>query len=148
MIDSNLDKIATHPLQSSAWAEFRREWGNEVLETKYGILTLHRLPFSKSKIGMFIKGGKPTKEMLEDLKKIGKENSLVFIKLEPNSPKDPKLVELMKSAGAVHGKTLFTPTTFWIDLSPAEQDILKSFSSKTRYNIRLAEKNGVMVKRR
>ena len=81
---TNLDKIATHPLQTSAWAEFRREWGNEILETKYGILTLHRLPFTSHKIAMFEKGPIPTKSMLKDLKKIGKEKNLVFIKLEPN----------------------------------------------------------------
>ena len=143
---NNLDKIATHPLQTSAWAEFRGKWGNEVVETEYGVLTLHKLPFTNYKIGMFIKGVKPTKEMLDYLKKLSAEKNLVFIKLEPNVEKSDQLVKLIQSAGAVPGKTLFTPTTFWIDLRPAEQDILKSFSSKTRYNIRLAERKGVTVK--
>ena len=152
---TNLDKIAEHPLQTSAWAEFRREWGNEVLETKFGILTLHKLPFSNYKIGMFIKGPMPTETMVKDLIKIGKENNLVFIKLEPNYPvkKDDmkcadkeKAVRLLKKYGAVPGKTLFTPTTFWIDLTPSEEELMKSFSSKTRYNIRLAERHGVKVK--
>ena len=142
---TNLDKIAMHPLQTSAWAEFRRKWGNEVLETKYGILTLHKLPFTNYKIGIFEKGTAPTKEILRDLIKLGKENSLVFIKLEPNIPKHPKLTKLMQSAGAVPGKTLFTPTTFWIDLTPSEDSLMKGFSSKTRYNIRVAERNGVKV---
>jgi lipid II:glycine glycyltransferase (peptidoglycan interpeptide bridge formation enzyme) len=146
MTTNNLDKIATHPLQTSAWAEFRRKWGNEVLETKYGILTLHKLPFTNHKIGMFIKGLTPTKEMLEDLKRLGKEKNLVFIKLEPNCPKSPKLTELIKSEGAVPGKTLFTPSTFWIDLKPSEEELMKSFSSKTRYNIRVAQKNSVTVR--
>ncbi|HTK03401.1 MAG TPA: peptidoglycan bridge formation glycyltransferase FemA/FemB family protein [Alphaproteobacteria bacterium] len=154
---NNLDKLATHPLQTSFWAEFRRAWGNEVLETEFGIITLHKIPFLNYKIGIFEKGPTPTKEMLIDLKKIGKENKLIFIKLEPNVvvglPNQSltfeigrKLRNLLKENGAVPGKTLFTPTTFWIDLRPAEQDILKSFSSKTRYNIRLAIKNGVTVK--
>ncbi|MCX6704620.1 MAG: peptidoglycan bridge formation glycyltransferase FemA/FemB family protein [Candidatus Woesebacteria bacterium] len=146
MTINTLDSISTHPLQTSAWAEFRRKWGNEVLETKYGILTLHKLPLVNYKIGMFIKGITPTKEMLVDLKKLGSEKKLVFIKLEPNVEKSEQLVKLVKSAGAVPGKTLFTPTTFWIDLTPSEEEILKSFSSKTRYNIRLAEKRGVTVK--
>jgi lipid II:glycine glycyltransferase (peptidoglycan interpeptide bridge formation enzyme) len=81
---TSLDKISIHPLQTSAWAEFRRKWGNEVLETKYGILTLHKLPFTNYKIGIFERGPTPTREMLRDLKKLGKENNLVFIKLEPN----------------------------------------------------------------
>ncbi len=143
---TNLDKIATHPLQTTAWAEFRKKWGNEILETKYGILTLHKLPFTSYKIGIFEKGPAPTKGMIINLKKIGKENNLIFIKLEPNCLKTNKLVELMKKEGATLGRRLFTPTTFWIDLTPSEEDLMKSFTSKTRYNIRLSEKKGVKVR--
>jgi lipid II:glycine glycyltransferase (peptidoglycan interpeptide bridge formation enzyme) len=143
---NRLDKIATHPLQTSAWAEFRRKWGNEVLETKYGILTLHKIPLSNYKIAIFEKGSTPTKPMLADLKKLGNENKFIFIKLEPNIPKSPKLTKLMKSMGAVTGRRLFTPTTFQIDLTPSEDELMKSFSPKTRYNIRLAERRGVKVK--
>lgn len=143
---SKIDKIATHPLQTSFWEEFRREWGNEVLETKYGILTLHKIPYTKFKIAMFEKGSTPTKTMLTDLKKIGHENNLIFIKLEPNCLKSDKLVKLMQSEGATQGRRLFTPTTFWIDLTPSEENLMKGFSSKTRYNIRLAERKGVTVK--
>lgn len=142
----DLNKIATHPLQTSAWAEFRRKWGNEVLETRYGVLTLHKIPFTNYKIGMFIKGPKPTKEMLSSLKKIGSEKNLIFIKLEPNVQKEEGLIKLMENSGAVPGKTLFTPTTFWIDLTPSEEELIKSFSSKTRYNIRVAQRNEVTVK--
>jgi lipid II:glycine glycyltransferase (peptidoglycan interpeptide bridge formation enzyme) len=133
-------------LQTSAWAEFRQKWGNEVVETKFGILTLHKLPFTSHKIAMFEKGPAPTKTMLTDLKKIGKERNLVFIKLEPNCVKSDKLVKLVQSEGIIAGRRLFTPTTFWIDLTPSEEDLMKSFSSKTRYNIRLAQKKGVTVK--
>ena len=154
---NNLDQIATHPLQTSFWREFRKSWGNEVLETKYGILTLHKLPSTNYKIGMFIKGPEPSQPMLTDLKEIGRKYKLVFIKLEPNvgwefpisDPKSSiksKLIKLLKQNGAVQGKTLFTPTTFQIDLSPGEEELMKGFSSKTRYNIRLAERKGVMVK--
>jgi lipid II:glycine glycyltransferase (peptidoglycan interpeptide bridge formation enzyme) len=146
MTTNNLDRIAIHPLQTSAWAEFRKKWGNEILETKYGILTLHKIPFTSYKIAMFEKGTTPTKEMLGDIKVIGKENNLIFIKLEPNCIKSEELVRLVKSEGAVPGKTLFTPSTFWIDLTPSEGELMKSFSSKTRYNIRVAERNGVKVK--
>ncbi len=143
---TNIDKIATHPLQTSAWAEFRRKWGNEVLETDYGILTLHRLPFTSYRIGVFEKGPAPTKGMLDALRLMGKEHNLIFIKLEPNVEKSNSLIQLLGKSGVVPGKTVFTPTTFWIDLKPSEEDLMKSFSSKTRYNIRLAIKKGVSVK--
>lgn len=134
----------THLLQTKEWGEFRKEWGNEIIETNYGIITAHKIPLTSYKIGIFEKGPAPTAKMLGDLKKISKENNLIFIKLEPNVEKNDSLISLL-SKNAVQGKTLFTPTTFWIDLTPPEEDILKSFSSKTRYNIRLAQKHGVKV---
>jgi lipid II:glycine glycyltransferase (peptidoglycan interpeptide bridge formation enzyme) len=143
---NQIDKIATHPLQTTFWADFRREWGNEILETKYGIITVHKLPFTSYKVGIFEKGPVPTKSMLSELKTLGKEKNLIFIKLEPNRENDLKLINLLIQEGAVRGRRLFTPTTFWIDLGKSEEELLKSFSSKTRYNIRLAQKNGVEVK--
>lgn len=141
-----------HPLQTASWAEFRREWGNEVLETKYGYLTLHKIPFLSrlplrgKKIGMFIRGPVPTRQMLSDLKKIAHEHNLIFIKLEPNVKKEIKLIKILRDSGSVPGKTLFTPTTFQINLTKSEDELLSSFHSKTRYNIRYAEKKGVKVK--
>ena len=136
----------THPLQTTEWAEFRKEWGNEIIETKYGILTSHKIPLTPYKIGIFEKGPNTTSVMLQDLKKIGKDNNLIFIKLEPDQVTNDQVTKLLVKAGAVLGRRLFTPTTFWIDLSRPEDEILKSFSSKTRYNIRLAQKHGVEVK--
>ncbi|MDP3994630.1 MAG: peptidoglycan bridge formation glycyltransferase FemA/FemB family protein, partial [bacterium] len=144
-------KTNLHPLQTSQWAEFREAWGNEVVKTKYGYITLHKIPFTKYKLGMFIKGPEPTRAMLSEFKALAKENNLIFIKLEPNSAQASlgtaqQIIQLLKRNGCVPGKTLFTPTTFWIDLTITEEELLKSFSSKTRYNIRLAQKRGVVVK--
>ena len=135
-----------HPLQTTEWGEFRKEWGNEILTTEFGIVTLHKIPFTKFKIGIFEKGPKPTREMINQLKELGKEKSIVFIKLEPNVEKDDSIIELLSKSGLIRGKTLFTPTTFWIDLTKSEEELLASFSSKTRYNIRLAQKHGVNVR--
>ena len=140
-----LNQTATHPLQTWEWGSFREKWGNEVIKTKFGLLTLHKVPFSPYKIGMFIKGPKPTQAMLEELKKIARENNLIFIKLEPNILKNEKDIELLKNNGAVPGKTLFTPSSFWIDLTKSEEELLKSFHPKTRYNIRYAQKHGLIV---
>lgn len=149
-------EIFTHPLQSKEWGEFRKAWGNKVVFSKYGLITVHKIPFTKYSIGMFIKGPAPNRAMLCELKEIGKKHNLIFIKLEPNIgwempisksqvPIKSKFLNLLKNNGAVRGKTLFTQTTFWIDLTKSEEDLFKSFSPKTRYNIRLAQKHGVKV---
>jgi len=155
------NRVALHPLQSWEWGDFRKESGNgavrfvnahkKTIIDSYQLLT-HKLPLASLKIGTLIKCPKPTKELFPYLKKLAKDNNLIFIKLEPSVVKDfkdkgseDKLVSLMKNYGCVPGKRLFTHTSFWIDLTKTEDDLLKSFSSKTRYNIRLAEKHGVKV---
>jgi len=140
-----MNSTSSHPLQTQAWAEFRRKWGNEVSQTPFGYLTVHKLPFIKSKLAIFEKGSAPTKEMIVELKEFAKKENIFFIKLEPNVEKNETLAKNLKSWGLVPGKTLFTPTTFWIDLTKSEEDLLKEFSGKTRYNIRLAERSGVSV---
>ena len=133
-----------HPLQTKEWAEFRKDWGNEIAQVSGNYLTIHKVPFL-GKIAIFEKGPAPTKQMLKELTDYSRQHGLIFVKLEPNEIKNVKLTKLLKDFGAVAGKTLFTPTTFWIDLTKSEEELLKGFSSKTRYNIRLAERRGVTV---
>ena len=140
----DLNKVATHPLQTSYWSAFRKDWGNEILTTDYGMITLHRLPFTRKRMGVFFRGPEPTAQMLKDLKTISTEKELIFIRMEPNVLKNKKLVNLMRNNGAVPGKTTFTPTSFWIDLTKTEEELLKSFHSKTRYNIKVAKRKGVV----
>lgn len=152
-------KAATHPLQSWEWGEFRKAAGNEIIRlgvykgnklTDAVQIIIHSVPTLPYKIGTLIKGPKPTTELIRELKKIGKEEKLLFIKLEPNVVTKNKatknqLIKLLRNHGCISGKTLFTPTTFWIGLTKSEDTLMKSFSSKTRYNIRLAERRGVKV---
>lgn len=148
MTKEEFNKAAAHPLQSWEWGEFRKATGNEVVRFSFGQIVLHKIPLFPYKIGTFEKGPAPTRKMIDELKKLGKEKNLIFIKLEPNVVKNKSsnsAVQLLKRNGCVPGKTLFTPTTFWIDLTKSEEELLSSFHPKTRYNIRIAQKNGVQV---
>ncbi len=144
----------SHPLQTKAWETFREKWGNTTARVDSSLLTIHAIPFLNKKLAIFEKGEMPTEEMLKALTSFGRENNLIFIKLEPNyvikkggiaCADKEKIVWEIKKFGGVPGKTIFTPTTFWIDLTRSEEELMKSFSSKTRYNIRLAQKKGVKV---
>lgn len=135
-----------HPLQTKEWGEFRKKWGNIVSFSKVGLIIFSKIPYTKYTIGTLIRGSKPTRKDIVEITKIGKENNAIFIKLEPNVLKEERLIKDLRSWKLVEGKTLFTPTSFWIDLKPNEDDLMKSFSSKTRYNIRLAQKHGVIVR--
>ena len=50
---TEIDTVATHPIQSWVWGEFRKAWGNEVVRFKFGQITLHKIPFFIYKIGIF-----------------------------------------------------------------------------------------------
>ena len=145
--------IVNHPLQSYEWGEFRKKTGVKVI--RRGLvrnnkivdgftLTLHKIPRTKLYIGYLPKGNQPTQELIDELKRIGKENNCIFIQLEPNVRNDQSSVIGYKSLRpAAH--PLFTKYTFVIDLKKSEQELLATMHQKTRYNIRVAEKHKVKV---
>lgn len=148
------NKLVTHVIQSWEWGEFREKLGTTVL--RYGIfednkltvafqLTLHPIPFTSQFVGYLPKGPIPNKQMAQALKQIGTEYNCAFIKIEPHISSDAPLYSVYPSF--LHSpKPLFTKYNFVLDLTPSEEDLLKGMHSKTRYNIRLAEKKGVIVK--
>jgi len=148
------NKVAVHPLQSWEWGDFRAKHGNSV--SRYGVfddqkltssfqIIFSHIPYTPFTIGTVIRGSEPTKEILSFLKGVGKKQHAIFIKLEPFILRNTKTEKILKGGSAVKGKTFFTPTSFWIDLTKSEEDLMKSFHNKTRYNIRLAQKKGVTV---
>lgn len=145
------NKLVTHPLQTWEWGEFRESTGVKVV--RRGIfendklvggfqITIHKISQTPFTIGYFPKGKLPTKEILEELKEIGKDNNCLFIKIEPNVfAKDCKIdSSLVKSR-----HPLFTKYTFQLDLIKTEEELMALMKSKTRYNMRLAKRKGVII---
>lgn len=144
--------LATHPLQSYEWGEFREKTGITVIRKGFFEknilketfqLTLHKIPHTKWNIGYLPKGTIPTNHMIEELQRIGKKNRCIFIQLEPNS-KTPDTIHYPQLQPSAH--PLFTKYTFQLDLTESEETLLKNMSQKTRYNIKIAQKHHVIVK--
>lgn len=135
-----------HPMQSPEWGKFRSEWGNKVVKVGNQQITFSKIPHTPWTIGTVFKGPFPTADDIKQLKEIGKKEKAIFIKLEPSFVKTTEGQAQLQRLGLVPGKRFFTPTTFIIDLTKNEEELLKSFTSKTRYNIRLAQKKGVVIK--
>ena len=145
------NQLVKHPLQTWEWGEFRKT--TEVKVVRRGIfenenlvsgfqLTIHKIPSTHFTIGYLPKGELPTKEVLEELREIGKDNNCLFIKLEPNIlAKNVKIdSSLTKSP-----HPLFTKYSFWLDLTRSEEELMLKMKSKTRYNVRLASRKGVTI---
>lgn len=128
----------SHPLQSPAWGQFRRAMGIDVAQLKEWQLTFHRIPHTSWTIGYFPKGPIPTKQMTDDLITLGKEKKAIFIQLEPDATSGS--LSLKKSH-----HPLFTKYTFILDLTKSEENLMERMHSKTRYNIRVAQKHRVSV---
>ncbi len=160
----NFDQIVTHPLQSWEWGEFREKTGLSVVrlglfegkKIKEGYqITIHPLPKTNFYLGYFPKGPLPHKTMLNALKKLGKDRNCILIKLEPNvgtpisEKKFPRgfsnIHQFLLDNGCKEGRPIFTQFTFEIDLTKSEDELLKQMKSKTRYNVRLAQKKQVEV---
>lgn len=150
------NKLVTHVVQSWEWGEFRKNLGLPLL--RYGIfkkgkmtrafqLTLHKIPFTTQFVGYLPKGGKPDKELSEALEQIGKEHNCAYIKVEPNILAATAPFNVYP-AFQISPKPLFTKYNFLIDLTQSEEELLKNMHPKTRYNIRLAERKGVVVEER
>jgi len=161
------DTIASHPLQSWAWGEFRTSTGQEVLRiggfddgklVETHQMTLHAIPFTPWKVAYCPRGKQPSQEMLDGIRRITSRKGALFVKFEPDVSRalgedgkplpeegeDPAL--FLEQCGLKKGKSLFTRYSFILDLSPGEDQLLASCASKTRYNIRLAVKKGVTVR--
>jgi len=152
----NFNKVATHPLQSYEWGEFRKKTGVIVVRkgyyekntlTQIVQLTIHKIPHTKWTIGYFPKGTMPTKETIEELRKIGKEYDCIFIQLEPNVRSISNFKFQISNLGfRPSAHPLFTKYTFQLNLTPNMEDLLSNMSQKTRYNIRVAIKHDVKVR--
>lgn len=149
------DKLANHPLQTWEWGDFRAKTGNKIyrfiqFKNKKPIrvftITIHKIPKIKYHIGALIKCDKIDPEVIKFLISYSKKHNIVFTKTEINTKKDNTYIKFLKQSGFKKGKNLFTPTTFIINLqNKTENELLSSFHSKTRYNIKKAIKEGVEI---
>jgi lipid II:glycine glycyltransferase (peptidoglycan interpeptide bridge formation enzyme) len=151
-----MTNLPLHPLQSVAWADFRFKSGISVFRVSEGfMMTVHRIPHTSYSIGYVPKCFFPDKNILKKLYDIGVEQKCIFIKLEPNVFLDNKTNKTIPQNLVINNNKvpivpsphpLFTKYSFIIDLSKSEEQLLTSCKSKTRYNIKIAQKHGVTIK--
>ena len=135
-------------------------------------ITFHKIPYTNYKIGYLPRSRFPSKTVLDFLLDYSKKNNVVFIKIEPyvekggknvilNLFQDPISKKQIPKPASKRGEQvrndisdrlvksshpLFPDWTIIFDLDKSEDELLKNMKSKTRYNIRLAQKKGVVVK--
>lgn len=151
------NKVAVHPLQSWEWGQFRESLGLKVM--RLGVYdeskliagyqaTFHLLGKTKYSILYLPKNAMLDKNVIEAFVKIAKEENAVFLKTEPEIPKNSgfsAIDDFFKQQGFIPSKSIFAKYTLMIDLTKSENELLVNMHPKTRYNIKLSQKQGVKV---
>jgi len=163
------NSVVNHPLQSWEWGEFKEKTGMRAVRlgvfekgkitAGFQILFRPILKLSYS-VGHLLKSPLPSEQLITALRELADEEKAIFIKLEPDyvvrrwsnlkgkvqkPAVEDKKVDLTKIGLGAAKKTFFASYSFSLDLTKTEEELLANMASKTRYNIRLAQRNGVVV---
>jgi lipid II:glycine glycyltransferase (peptidoglycan interpeptide bridge formation enzyme) len=150
-----------HALQSWEWGELKECTGwrairlalREGEEYRAAAQVLIRdLPYGSGRLAYVPKGpvldyGDPAllAFVLAVLRDLAAAEGVISLKIEPELTEPyPHLSELL-DRGLRPAAPVQMRSTIWVDLSPAEDEILARQKQKTRYNIRLAARKGVTV---
>lgn len=131
-------------LQSTAWLDFQKSLGRKVWQMDSTNIIKYNLPFGKSYLysphceGNFLSEG-----FLKKVKEIAEKENSIFFKVESIDINRGNLQksEFKKSSNIQPQKTLI------LDVTKPEKELLNQMHHKTRYNIRLAERKGILVKK-
>lgn len=155
------NQVASHPLQSYQWGEFRKKTGVQVERLGLFVggklaetmqITFHQVPILNRFVGYYPKGSLPNEDQIAALDHLAKKYNAIYIKMEPNVKKtleqldaENPNIQFLKKYQVEEGRALFTRYTFELDLTPSEEELINKQSSKTRYNVKLAVKKGVKI---
>ena len=141
-----------HLLQLPEWADFKSHfgWRSQIFnsQTAFAQVLFRSLPAGYS-IAYLPKGplGTDWSSLWEQIDQECKKRKAVFLQVEPdlNLPLNAG-VEAQFGQGFIREEHTLQPRqTVSISLEASEEDLLAAMKQKTRYNIRLAAKKGVVV---
>ena len=157
-----------HFLQSYEWGELKKKTGWEpirvIIEKDDKIvgaiqILKRKLPLMGKSIFYAPRGPvlnfnneEHFRELMKKLKSIAKQHNAVFLKIDPDVAAEESHIENMLAQlgfkGQNRGKNFegVQPRfVFRLNIDMDEEELLASFESKTRYNIRLAQRKGVEI---
>jgi peptidoglycan pentaglycine glycine transferase (the first glycine) len=153
-----------HLLQSCAWGDLKAHFGWQPLRIAAmeghsivaGAQVLFRRLLGSRLTTAYVPKGPviapstlrdaSTASLLSALQEVCRRRRALSLKLEPDWEASADAQQWLQSQGFVESEHTVQPKrTILIDLRPSEQDILAQMRSKTRYNIRLAQRRSITV---
>ncbi len=140
-----------HILQTSAWGALKSTFGWQprwLITVDAGAQVLfRRLPFGLS-VAYIPKGpiGDQWESLLPEVDQLCRTNRSIFLKVEPDLWQSGESFGLPPDGFQASPHSIQPPRTILMDIQGDESAILGRMKQKTRYNIRLALKKGIVVK--
>ncbi|MFA9402914.1 MAG: lipid II:glycine glycyltransferase FemX, partial [Anaerolineales bacterium] len=142
-----------HLLQTSEWGILKSSFGWRARWVQADDDTGAQILFRKLPLGFTLayipKGplGEWLPELLPAINQVCQEERAFMLKIEPDAAWDRDLADQLQTHGfSPSAQTIQPQRTITIDLTPDEDEILARMKQKTRYNIRLATRKGVIVR--
>jgi len=143
----------SHILQSSVWGELKKNFGWRLERIKVDNLTgaqilMRILPFG-FKVAYIPKGpvGADWNNLWSKVDDLCHQQRVIFLKVEPDewAAKGDPSSDLSNRGFRLSPHAIQPTRTLLVDITGSEAEILGRMKQKTRYNIRLAIKRGVIV---
>lgn len=150
-----MKELQIHLTQSELWGEFKSKFGTQAIRVGDIQFTKHKIPFIPYYVGYAPRVNFSIQKFSwKELKSVAKREKIILIRFDvPNITSDEakkgKIVSLLKEVKAhckKSSKSTFAPWNVLLDISKPDEELIASFSQKTRYNIRLASRKGAVVK--
>jgi lipid II:glycine glycyltransferase (peptidoglycan interpeptide bridge formation enzyme) len=143
------DALVPHPLQTYAWGEARKEHGLSVV--RFGAyekeilvavfqMTIHKLALGFS-IGYIAQSDIPSKTVLGFIREYARKHKLIFVKWEPHV----QTGEILSGLVASPHPNFYSHTREILLHGKTTEELRAGLEKKTRYNVGLAERNGVTI---
>ncbi len=147
--------LARHPeahlLQTSAWGAFKSEFGwraRPLIAGQSGALVLLRTLAPGLRLAYVPKGplGPVDPSLIAALDALCRQEGVFLLKVEPDEEEAPEVKAHWQELGFTPSPHCIQPRrTLLVDLAGDEEQWLARMRQKTRYNIRLAARKGVIV---
>ncbi len=128
--------------QTPAWANYLKRIGWKVEKINDNYYYLKKIPL----LGYILKIQRPKKINFKDIKSLEKKYKIYQVSIEPNLSFFSLSHNQLLKQGFKKSKSFSLPTkTIQINLTQSEGKILSQMHSKTRYNIKIAQRNNIKI---
>ena len=140
-----------HILQTTAWGELKRAFGWQVVRLQQdnaGAQVLIRSLFPGIRLAYIPKGpvGNNLSAILPEIDRSCRKFHCVFLKVEQDAWEETLQLPIQPPPGFILSQhSIQPPRTLIVDLRGDDHTILSQMKQKTRYNINLALKKGVVI---